>query len=256
MDELLSIGEMAKLNNVSIQRLRYYDNIGLFSPAHINEQSNYRYYTSEQSAHLAIIKQLQYIGLSLLEIKQLFEDPLHRGIEEHLSTKMDYLIRQEERIQRKKDLLKSFQHTLKADNNEIKKITIHHFIGLFIGDITQDLPIPASGIKSFYDSKVAKQLDKLNISKAYLPHFYVNGDNFQKARIFIRSVNPKPECELLIIPESDYYYCYSDEDHFLNDCKRLKEKAKNESNEYYIEALPKIDQNKIQNYLIYLRIQK
>lgn len=69
MDELLSIGEMAKLNNVSVQRLRYYDNIGLFSPAHINEQSNYRYYTSEQSAHLAIIKQLQYIGLSLLEIK-------------------------------------------------------------------------------------------------------------------------------------------------------------------------------------------
>ena len=256
MDKLLSIGKMAKLNNVSIQRLRYYDSIGLFSPAHINKQSHYRYYEYEQSTHLAIIKQLQYIGLTLLEIKNLFENSSHKTIEEQLATKMEHLIQQEERIQRKKGLLKSFQHTLKANNNKINKITIHPFIGLFIMDITQELPIPASGIKSLYDSKIANQLEKLNISKAYFPHFYVINDNFKEARVFIKSANPPSEYELLIIPKSDYYYCYSNENDFLNDCERLKEKTQNKKNEYFIESLPKLNQSGIQNYLIYLRIQK
>ncbi|MFD1066530.1 MerR family DNA-binding transcriptional regulator [Oceanobacillus locisalsi] len=41
---LYSIGETAKLNNISIQSLRYYDKIDLFTPAFIDPESNYRYY--------------------------------------------------------------------------------------------------------------------------------------------------------------------------------------------------------------------
>ncbi|WP_423244459.1 MerR family DNA-binding transcriptional regulator [Clostridium beijerinckii] len=34
-----SIGEMSKLNNISIQTLRYYDKIGLLKPKVISEKS-------------------------------------------------------------------------------------------------------------------------------------------------------------------------------------------------------------------------
>lgn len=40
--KLYSIGEVAELNNISIQTLRYYDKIGLFTPASVDPQSHYR----------------------------------------------------------------------------------------------------------------------------------------------------------------------------------------------------------------------
>lgn len=72
----LSIGEMAKLSNISIQTLRYYDQLGLFSPAFIDPQSNYRYYTVDQLFYLDIIKYLRHLELPLKEIKKLLKLPI------------------------------------------------------------------------------------------------------------------------------------------------------------------------------------
>ncbi|MBQ6701164.1 MAG: MerR family DNA-binding transcriptional regulator, partial [Oscillospiraceae bacterium] len=47
-NELLSIGEMAKINNISISTLRLYDEIGLIKPCHIDAESRYRYYNIRQ----------------------------------------------------------------------------------------------------------------------------------------------------------------------------------------------------------------
>ncbi|MGM0852388.1 MAG: MerR family DNA-binding transcriptional regulator [Bacillota bacterium] len=40
--KLYSIGEVDKLNNISIQTLLYYDKIGLFKPVSVDSTSNYR----------------------------------------------------------------------------------------------------------------------------------------------------------------------------------------------------------------------
>lgn len=69
MDQYYSIGEVAKLTNISIQTLRYYDQIGLFKPSHVDKKTNYRYYKDSQLYYLDIIKSLKYIGISLDEIK-------------------------------------------------------------------------------------------------------------------------------------------------------------------------------------------
>ncbi|WP_272509083.1 MerR family DNA-binding transcriptional regulator [Clostridium ganghwense] len=45
MKEYFSIGETAKINNVSIQALRLYDRMGLLKPAYVDPENNYRYYT-------------------------------------------------------------------------------------------------------------------------------------------------------------------------------------------------------------------
>lgn len=69
--KLYPIGEVAELNNISIQTLRYYDKIGLFTPAFIDPVSNYRYYHEKQFFYLDIIKYLKYIDTPLSRIKEL-----------------------------------------------------------------------------------------------------------------------------------------------------------------------------------------
>ncbi|MCB2298516.1 MerR family transcriptional regulator [Clostridium tagluense] len=69
-----SIGEMSKLQNLSIQTLRYYDKVGLLKPSYINEKSRYRYYSAKHLVILDLIKQCKAMGLSLEEIKQLIEN--------------------------------------------------------------------------------------------------------------------------------------------------------------------------------------
>ena len=54
-NSLLSIGEAAKLKNVSIKALRYYEKLGIFNPAYIDPQSGYRYYSPAQLFDLDVI---------------------------------------------------------------------------------------------------------------------------------------------------------------------------------------------------------
>ena len=56
---------MAKLHKISIQTLRYYDQLGLFRPVYVDQESNYRYYTIDQFSQLDIIKYLKYLGMPL-----------------------------------------------------------------------------------------------------------------------------------------------------------------------------------------------
>ena len=73
MDKL-SIGQMAKLNNVSVQALRLYDEMGLLVPMMVNEETGYRYYDVKQSAQLDMIQYMKATGMSLKEIQQIFEN--------------------------------------------------------------------------------------------------------------------------------------------------------------------------------------
>ncbi|WP_315168456.1 helix-turn-helix domain-containing protein [Metaclostridioides mangenotii] len=69
MSKYFSIGEMARLHKISIQTLRYYDQIDLFKPVHVDYDSGYRYYSIDQFSQLDLIKYLKYLGMSLKEIK-------------------------------------------------------------------------------------------------------------------------------------------------------------------------------------------
>lgn len=69
MNNLFSIGELSKLQNISRQTLIFYDHIGLFCPAYINPDNGYRYYSSAQLDYLDTICIMKKIGFSLEEIK-------------------------------------------------------------------------------------------------------------------------------------------------------------------------------------------
>ncbi|NBI06519.1 MerR family transcriptional regulator [Senegalia massiliensis] len=73
MEKYFSIGETAKINNVSIQALRLYDKMGLLKPAYVDPHTNYRYYTINQFMYLDLIKYSKQIGAPLKELKKILD---------------------------------------------------------------------------------------------------------------------------------------------------------------------------------------
>lgn len=69
----LSIGKMAKFNNVTVETLRHYDKIGLLKPNCIDETTGYRYYSIKQSAVLDMIIYMKALGMPLETIKEQFD---------------------------------------------------------------------------------------------------------------------------------------------------------------------------------------
>ncbi|MCY6372227.1 MerR family transcriptional regulator [Clostridium ganghwense] len=74
MKDKLSIGEFAKLRNVTTETLRHYDRIGLLKPIKIDPKTGYRYYSILQHEELGTIKELRQLGMSIDEIKKYFNN--------------------------------------------------------------------------------------------------------------------------------------------------------------------------------------
>lgn len=70
MDGMYTISEMANIFGVSRQTLIYYDKIGLFGPAEVNEKG-YRFYSPTQIPLMRLICMLRDLGVDLDEITRL-----------------------------------------------------------------------------------------------------------------------------------------------------------------------------------------
>ena len=71
MNDLFTIGEISKHQNISRQTLIFYDKIGLFRPAYVDPENGYRYYTMSQMADVQQILALKEAGFTLEDIRQL-----------------------------------------------------------------------------------------------------------------------------------------------------------------------------------------
>ncbi|MET0658679.1 MAG: MerR family transcriptional regulator [Steroidobacteraceae bacterium] len=69
------IGEFARLAGTSLKALRFYDQIGLLKPAHVDARTRYRFYKPEQLRDLAAIRALQDLGASLEDIRGVIRHP-------------------------------------------------------------------------------------------------------------------------------------------------------------------------------------
>jgi MerR family transcriptional regulator, copper efflux regulator len=66
---MFKIGEIAKQAGVTTRTLRYYEQLGLFVPSNVNTKG-YRYYDDDTLVVITRIRDLQRVGLSLEEIKE------------------------------------------------------------------------------------------------------------------------------------------------------------------------------------------
>ena len=75
---MFRIGDFSRLSQVTVTalRLRYYDEIGLFTPAQVDRFTGYRYYTADQLPRLHRILALKDLGLSLEQIGSLLDEGL------------------------------------------------------------------------------------------------------------------------------------------------------------------------------------
>ncbi len=68
---MITIQGFARLCGCNAQTLRYYDRIGLLTPAKVDEWTGYRYYEEEQALLFVKIKNLQQADFSIEEIRML-----------------------------------------------------------------------------------------------------------------------------------------------------------------------------------------
>lgn len=68
--ELLKIGDFARLADTNLRTLRYYEELGLISPAS-RSQGGFRYYRRTDINRVQMIRDLQELGLHLDRIREL-----------------------------------------------------------------------------------------------------------------------------------------------------------------------------------------
>lgn len=69
---MYKIGDFSKMSKTTIKALRYYEKEGLLSPAFIDPYTGYRFYESSQLTDVSKIISLRQAGLSVCDIKSIF----------------------------------------------------------------------------------------------------------------------------------------------------------------------------------------
>lgn len=155
-----SIGEVSKITNLSIQTLRYYDQIDLFKPSYIDPKTNYRYYSESKLYYLDLIKSLKYLGTPLEDIKQAQNYTIEELVE--------FLEEQEQVIESRIQRLKEAQYTLlKSKKQMVEQLAIKTFNEVYIRneESTRLLKIKAEDIipeyiPNSYFSALMKTLER------------------------------------------------------------------------------------------------
>jgi DNA-binding transcriptional MerR regulator len=68
---MFRIGDFSRLARVTVRTLHHYDEAGLLAPAHVDQQTGYRYYSAAQLETLQRILLLKDLGFALDEIRGL-----------------------------------------------------------------------------------------------------------------------------------------------------------------------------------------
>lgn len=113
MKNLFTIGEVSKLFDINIRTLRYYDDISLLKPEFINEDTNYRYYSTKQFEKLNTIKYLRALNMPISQINTFFQN-------KDVETMLNILENQKEVVIDMKNELEIIQKKIENRLNQIK----------------------------------------------------------------------------------------------------------------------------------------
>jgi len=71
---MIRIGDFSRITKVSIKALRFYEEMKLLHPMHVDPSSGYRYYSARQLPRLNRILFFKHLGFSLQQIQSLLAD--------------------------------------------------------------------------------------------------------------------------------------------------------------------------------------
>lgn len=117
------IGEFSRMMQVTVKTLRHYEKKGLLLPYEVDEWTGYRYYTICQMQKLNAIRQLQRLGFTLEEIKELYEEDSHVPSVEQLTEKINKTEELLKQLMERRDQLKEWLESSKK-HNDMEKYSI------------------------------------------------------------------------------------------------------------------------------------
>lgn len=71
----LTIGEMARRTRLTVKALRWYDEVGVLPPDHVDPVTGYRFYRPEQVTKARLVGLLRELDMPLAEVAQFLTDP-------------------------------------------------------------------------------------------------------------------------------------------------------------------------------------
>lgn len=200
MNRMFRIGEISSLFNIPQQTLRYYDKIGLFSPAYTNPETGYRYYTLIQLQQLHHIKTLKNIDLSISDINKFDSSDWNLDkLEELLSTQVDHINQTIEELNiLKKGIQSRMELYSKLKARSKNKIVMHEIKDRFIYSKPINVITKVEQEMEYYRSfiSLANPIDYINVNPGFIVEksdFY--NDEFQASHIILDNANPSIESE-------------------------------------------------------------
>lgn len=122
MDKYYKTGEFAKMANLSIRTIRYYDKIGLLKPSKIAD-NGYRMYSDKDFMKLQKILSLKYLGFSLDDIFSMTVNDSYLSLQQSLSLQKKMIDQKIEQLQNiKLSLEKTEQFITQSQNIDWKAI--------------------------------------------------------------------------------------------------------------------------------------
>lgn len=116
-DGYYSSGEFAKMAQVTLRTIRYYDKQNILKPSYVNEYGA-RFYTEKDLAKLQQILLLKYLGFSLKEIRELtFDNFDHHFLLNSLDVQLKLVKNRIEQMQLVEQAIRDTSHTLRTNGN-------------------------------------------------------------------------------------------------------------------------------------------
>lgn len=102
---MLTVGQLARIFNISAKTIRHYDAVGLFKPAQVGTDNQYRLYQPEQLSQLRRILQLRSVGIGIDALREWKEsgmlmnaETITRMLLEHTAQLQDQIERQQQEL--------------------------------------------------------------------------------------------------------------------------------------------------------------
>ena len=161
---LFTIGQFAALHGINKKTLMWYDEIGLFKPAAINEENGYRYYNYYQSSVLETILMLRDMKVSLDDIRGFMSCRSAASMKDLLEEKIAEL---DENIANLK-AIRSKLSTRHEDMSDLLRLNLEEI------SIVSKEPRYLVTVKTFPDNALEQEIEMViaQTKKFHLPRMY------------------------------------------------------------------------------------
>ena len=155
----LRIGEFSRLMQVTVKTLRHYEQKELLLPDEVDEWTGYRYYSIDQMQKLQAIRDLQRLGFTLDEIKELYQDDSHTPSIRQLDTKIKDTEAQLQQLIVRRERLLDWRNSRK-EMKTMEQFSIQSLPEIIVASHREEIPNYAA-LGPLCVNKIAPEMQRL-----------------------------------------------------------------------------------------------